>query len=349
MSLEESYKLLSKDLSGTISKNRFRNELLWGMHKLYQTYTEDDRDFFLIFDYVCDIELGFDDELHFYQVKTKSINKGKFTINELINIKGKSKHSILSNLIKNNVSDKVMGMSIVANKNLSCENKTLSNTEVFCLDTLEDDEKETIKKHIKDTIGIDIELDKVYFVLSKIPLLDSNNALLGETVKFLQQVSVNSVKNSTHFFEFLKGIIEEKATYELETITLSDTILKKGITREQLKEIIDKYNATSDDYASRISIIIDSIKQDLPYLKYLDIKKSLTKFSQLGLESNLVRTNVSCVLKTISEDNSYSSMSLFELIKNVVQNLEFQDLIDDADKMCIVCIALSELEGGENQ
>lgn len=348
MSIEENYKLLSKDLSGTISKNRFRNELLWGIHKLYQTYIDDDRDFFLIFDYVCDIELGFEDELHFFQVKTKSINQGKFTINELIRIKGSAKHSIFSNLLKNSISENIKSMSLVANKNLSCVNKSLSNTEIFCLDKLEETEKETIIEHIKSTTGININLDKVYFILSKIPLIDSNNALLGETLRFLQQVSANSINNSTHFYEFLKNLVEEKATYEFDTITLVDTIKKKGITREQVKSILKKYNETSDDYTSRIYNVIDSLKNDLPYMKYLEVKKTLTKFSQIGLDSHLVRKNVSAVIKLISGDSSYSSMNISDLVQTTMLNCAFQDLVDEADKICMVCIALSELEGGES-
>ena len=61
---------LPKDLSGSISKNRFRLELLWGISKIIDAHKEED-DYTVIFDFKCDIELHRQDEMCFYQIKTK--------------------------------------------------------------------------------------------------------------------------------------------------------------------------------------------------------------------------------------------------------------------------------------
>ena len=75
------YEMLPYDLSGSRSKNRFRNELLWGLEKLYEVYKTEE-DFCIIFDYTCDIELHFNNRFEFYQIKTS--NKGQaYTIGKI--------------------------------------------------------------------------------------------------------------------------------------------------------------------------------------------------------------------------------------------------------------------------
>lgn len=53
MSKIEYYMNLPYDLSGSMSKNRFRNELLWGLKKMYELYkTNEDFVVVLIIDVI---------------------------------------------------------------------------------------------------------------------------------------------------------------------------------------------------------------------------------------------------------------------------------------------------------
>ena len=70
MNKQEYYMSLPKDLSGSITKNRFRLELLWGISKIIDAHKEK-CDYTVIFDFKCDIELHLQDEIDFYQIKTK--------------------------------------------------------------------------------------------------------------------------------------------------------------------------------------------------------------------------------------------------------------------------------------
>ncbi|EOY7209651.1 dsDNA nuclease domain-containing protein [Clostridioides difficile] len=81
MSKIEYYMNLPYDLSGSMSKNRFRNELLWGLKKMYELYKTNE-DFVVVFDYRCDIEVHLENKFEFYQVKTQN-NSGTYTINKL--------------------------------------------------------------------------------------------------------------------------------------------------------------------------------------------------------------------------------------------------------------------------
>lgn len=51
-------------------KNRFKNELLWGVHKILELY-KNGIEYNVVFDYVCDIEIHLtEDKFEFYQIKT---------------------------------------------------------------------------------------------------------------------------------------------------------------------------------------------------------------------------------------------------------------------------------------
>ena len=71
MQIANEYEKIPADLSGSISKNRFRLEMLWGASKMFDLFDKDD--FCVIFDYKCDVEVHFSDSLEFYQLKTHKV------------------------------------------------------------------------------------------------------------------------------------------------------------------------------------------------------------------------------------------------------------------------------------
>lgn len=344
MLLNNTYHLLKKDLSGSTAKNRFRNELLWGVYKIYLTYLNDQREFFVIFDYACDIELGYDDELFLYQIKTKAIQKGNFTLNELVKIEKGSKQSILSTLLQNDVDDQIRELNIVANKNLSCSDSVLSKVENLCFDKLSNDEKITINDHLNTILGKTANFNKYHFILSNIPLVDSSKSLLGETVTFLDQVADGSTRNAIYFYQYLKDKVEEKATYELHTKNLSETIVKKGITREEISIMIEHYKKTAIDYLTRVVEMIDKLQRKVPYLSYLGIKGALSKFANLGFDSILVTNNIRNVRNELESKEMYKGLCFEDLVILLENNTLFEGILGHPDKLCIVCIALREIE-----
>lgn len=85
MDNREYYLSLPHDMSGSVSKNRFRMELLWGISKMIDIY--DSGDFTMVFDYACDIEIHFEDGFEFYQIKTHTGNH-TYTWKKLSEVKG---------------------------------------------------------------------------------------------------------------------------------------------------------------------------------------------------------------------------------------------------------------------
>ena len=83
---------LPYDLSGSMAKNRFKNELLWGIHKILEVYT-DEKNFNMVFDYVCDIEVHWENgQYEFYQIKTSNSGES-YTQSKLTRI-GKKEKSV---------------------------------------------------------------------------------------------------------------------------------------------------------------------------------------------------------------------------------------------------------------
>lgn len=98
--LPNNYLQLPAELSGSMAKNRFRFEMLWGIYHIFEIYDKTD-DFVAIFDFVCDVEIYSDLGDEYYQIKTKKETQ-PYTPKTLSNSKvakdGSLIHSILGKL-----------------------------------------------------------------------------------------------------------------------------------------------------------------------------------------------------------------------------------------------------------
>ena len=65
----DGYMGTAPDLSGSVSKNRFRSELFWGIDRLLTCLDSGIDSFAVVFDYRCDIELHLDDPTSFIKLK----------------------------------------------------------------------------------------------------------------------------------------------------------------------------------------------------------------------------------------------------------------------------------------
>ena len=72
MDKEKYYMNLPKDLSGSIAKNRFRLELLWGISKIIDEHKANN-EYTIIFDFKCDIELHKEMNWIFTKLRRKKV------------------------------------------------------------------------------------------------------------------------------------------------------------------------------------------------------------------------------------------------------------------------------------
>lgn len=82
MDIKDEYMHLTYDLAGSQTKNRFRQELLWGISVALDNLTNEDWNA-VVFDYVCDIELHYNNRLELHQLK---VNKSQKNLMEIIKV-----------------------------------------------------------------------------------------------------------------------------------------------------------------------------------------------------------------------------------------------------------------------
>ena len=262
----ELYMKLPYDLSGSMAKNRFKNEVLWGIHKILDIYNREDN-FYMVFDYACDIEVHFENERYeFYQIKTSNSGEA-YTQNKLIKI-GKKEKSILAKLyiLKNNFEgDKNnIKIAVVSNKPFKDKNNKLyNNIENLEFNKLDIDIKLEIEESLKKELKIEeIDFKNTNFIYTTMDLIKPKNTLIGELVSFFDEILQVSIKKPAVLYSVLVDKITEKAEYEMKSNTYVELIKNKAISKENLKEIFNKHMEISNNSVVKAKANIDKIYED---------------------------------------------------------------------------------------
>lgn len=242
MDNKEYYLSLPHDMSGSMSKNRFRMELLWGISKMLDAY--DAGDFIMVFDYVCDIELHLADGFEFYQIKTHSGNKS-YTWKKLTTIKGEG--SILGKLYilnQENLSTKLK-LAVVSNSSLNA-GKSIQTKLEYCFDSLPDDEKDNVISALKNELAIDdVDLSKVFFIHTDINLADPKNEIMGKLIISFQKIKNCEPTNPNALYRLIYDTVVDKACYEYSDEEYESIIAHKGLTKEEFDRMLDVHVATA--------------------------------------------------------------------------------------------------------
>lgn len=345
--LEKLYQKLPFDLSGARSKNRFRNEVLWGLGKIYEVY-KTGKNFCMVFDYVCDLELHMESALEFYQIKTYS-GGGPYTIGKIAKTDktGKSilgKVYILKNIANEQGGEIKTKVAIVVNTPLrGMDKKIYSSVGELELVKLDEKSRKYISDNIKKELEIDndIALNDTYYIYTSMDLFNPQNSLIGQTVNFFVELTGKEPIKVTALYRLLTDTITLKSNYELECKDYQEVIDKKGITRAEFDNMIQKYIDISDVAVARAKTIIDNTYS--LFSDQVKIKNALTQIVQ-DLTFN------KCLQKTQGQIAQYISEHLDEFNKTIAENVSFMvkkfaDSFDieysiyDKQALCILILA----------
>ncbi len=293
LSISEHYMSLPFDLAGSRSKNRFRNEMLWGLKKMLDLYSQE-QDFTMIFDYSCDIEVHREDSLEFYQVKTQN-NNDAYKVNKLIN-PNKSGDSILGKLYRLKftkdfveLDDTILGL--VSNAPLD-DGKTVHKTiEKLNLAEIDNDAVENIKLKLKTELRLDndINLINTNFERTGINLIQPDESLVGEIVFFFERTYDSEPKKAAMLFRILKQEIENKASYEFKLAEYEELLSKKGINKGFLSNLFHKYIDNTDIALEKAKNFIQD-RYHSKYKKRIAIMRSLTQLlGQLSSHNEIIK------------------------------------------------------------
>lgn len=360
------YETLPYDLSGSRSKNRFRNELLWGLEKLYEIYKSEE-DFFMIFDYVCDIEIHFTNRFEFYQIKTS--NKGEaYTIGKISN-PDKQGNSILGKVysLKKIIDDSKQfestKIAIVVNvplktldENIHSSVKELSLNDITDLrpakkkaDRVNGDMKIQSKNKIINNLKAeinsrDIDLSNVYYINSSLDLINPENTLLGLTLKFVEEITGKQDTKVRTLYRILIDTITEKACYELKFETYDEIKRYKGISKTEFKCILDRYTNISENYVQKAKQLIEQNYTN--YTEKIKILKGLSRMFIL-LKTSLVVSNLKDkILHYIDGKIDNLGNEFKEIIDNIVDvfNEEFPIEYLRYERIALIILIMAKYE-----
>ena len=342
----ENYAKLRNDLSGSMTKNRYRYELYWGISKIYELFLSQ-KDFSVIFDYASDIDVIQEENFEFYQLKTKNSNLTIAFIKRL----SKSGESIISKLASLDTSDFVKCLNIVSNSRFSCEDATLTSREKFSFSQLKETEKQDLLKHLYEILGKESNFEKYYFIRSDICINNSKKILLGETVIFLKSVLKTNMLDPEYFLNYLQGMVMDKATYEKSIESFEEIIEFKGITKTELEKLVEEYKIAFNPYMNEILRKADLLESKTSYSKIVKIKRSIHSFRKLGYESKLILPELKkAQLIILTQNEELDSLEFNEYVNNIIEKANFDNRFDIYDKISFVLIAITNVESwGKNE
>lgn len=351
MEKDKHYMNLSYDLSGSISKNRFRNELLWGLKKILDLH-KGDKDYTVVFDYCCDIEVHLEDNLEFYQIKTQN-NNGNYTVNKLVNI-DKTGNSVLGKLYilkydENKLESDDIVVALVSNAPLSDSEKTYADCECLSMDSINKESIEKIKKAIRQELKLnkDINIVNTFFIRTGMDLMQPDKSLIGELVVFFDDVLKEDVKKVRSLYRILFSQITDKACYEMKIFEYDEILEQKGISRKSFDEILKQYIDKTDVAVEKTKDFINSLYAK-SFKKRIDMNKSLNRVFMELINNKVMQQMEKKIIEYIKENIDNLPSEDTEIIENVYKYIINDKPIemDDNDVETLIMLSLKRLEEG---
>lgn len=264
---------LPYDVSGSLSKNRFRLELLWGISKMLDLY--DSPDFTVVFDYVCDIEVHLVDGFEFYQIKT---HKGDKTYSNKDIIKTKNGHSILGKLyILKRIEDcPNIKLAVVSNAYFKDGTNVLADVIEIGLSSISEVSKNAICVALQDELKIPtVDLANIYYIYTPMNLIEPQENIIGKIVTSFAIIKGCEPKKPLALYRLIYDTVSRKACHELAQDSYEQLICNKGITKKEFDDLLNCHLETADNSVDLTKRYIESIDD------YKERFKMKTAFAKL--------------------------------------------------------------------
>lgn len=268
MNIRSIYNLLPYDTTGSMVKNRFQYEKMFGLLKMYESY-ELFENYTIVFDYVCDIELHTDEKLSFYQIKTKN-DCSPINTTYLTKIDKNSLHSVIGKLYtirceKDEYNDKIE-LNVVGNVPFK-DDKDLCKLSAKKFNEM----TEKTQKKIIDALKAEMEtetvnIDNLYYIYCTMDLENYDDTMLGKTLKFYNKIMGIDPKKPNVLFSTIKSVIDDKASVEKNNLSYDEVIKLKGFSKKELEKIMICHKKSNE--------LIEKCNTDLRK-KFTNIKEGL--------------------------------------------------------------------------
>ncbi len=338
MNIPVYYLSLPYDLSGSRSKNRFRAELLWGVSKILDLM-EEDRDFTMVFDYACDIEIHYENGFEFFQIKTHGRSKS-YTTKRLTKVEGEG--SILGKLyvlIKNNFPGEVR-VAVVSNVPYS---SMPADALINCFLSLPDKDQREIATALKDELGIDsIDLSKLFYVQTNMDLEHPDDAVRGKLTLAFERIKKCEPTNPNALYRLIVDTVSEKACYEYSAADYDEILRLKGLSRKQFDELLDLHAEKSKTGISAATEYIDQLPNIRDRMIY---KRSLPNVLKLLSTSWLIKEIESEIARFLRENDVGDMETAIDLLITRF-NDRFPVEVNRAEKAVLYIVVIKRFEDG---
>jgi len=339
------------DLSGSRAKNRFRNELLWGLKKMLELHKEGD-DFTMVFDYSCDIEIHKKDGLEFYQLKTQN-SSSSYTIDKILK-PSKTGDSIFGKLYilkydsRKKEKDDIK-ISLVCNAPLSDGKKTFNNVEIVNMATIDSAAVNKIKEKMKNELKLtkEIKLKNSHYEKTSMDLIYPEKTLIGEIVLFFVDTFKSEPKKVNMLFKMLQGEIERKASFELAENNYESILEKKGVSKTYLDGFLHDYKDTADIAIEKSKKFIEDHYKD-DFHEKLSLLRAISQMMSQLSQNNMQLTLLEEEIKNyFSEENIVNLPKkegeiIEEICKEMIPNKPIE--ISNSEIKALVILVMKKLE-----
>lgn len=223
------------------------------------------------------------------------------------------------------------------------DNKVYSSVEELELVKLDEKSRVYISDNIKKELKLhtDIALNDTYYIYTSMDLFNPQNSLIGQTVNFFVELTGKEPIKVTALYRLLTDTITLKSNYELECKDYQEVIEKKGITRAEFDNMIQKHIDISDVAVERAKAMIDDT-----YSLFSDQVKIKNALTQIVQDLTLNK----CLQKVQGQIAQYISEHLEEFDKTIAENISFmvkqfsdsfgiEYSIYDKQALCILILA----------
>lgn len=338
MSIPVYYLSLPHDMSGSRSKNRFRAELLWGVSKMLDLM-EEDQNFTMVFDYVCDIEVHYENGFEFFQIKTHGKNKS-YTTKRLTKVEGEG--SILGKLyvlIKDGFQGEIRA-AIVSNVPYT---PMPADILINSFLNLPDKDQKEISTALQEELGIDtIDLSKLFYVQTNMDLQNPDDAVRGKLTLAFERIKKCEPTNPNALYRLIVDTVSEKACYEYSSADYNDILQLKGLTRKQFDELLDLHAEKSKTGISAATEYIDQLPNIRDRMIY---KRSLPNVLKLLSTSWPIKSIESEIAQFLRENDVGDMETAIDLLISRF-NDRFPIEVSRADKAVLYIVVIKRFEDG---
>lgn len=256
MTIAETYSKIPHDLSGAMSKNRFRQELFWGISRMFDFF--DRESFHIVFDYKCDIEMHLEDSIEFYQIKTHKV-QSPYSFTAIKKIDGKQSIIAKLFLLKDVLSSDIpIKCALVSNSFFQIGKTTKADVETFCFGDLDGASQKTIKEALKSELKCcDVDLNNLHYIYTSMNLLEPQNDLKGKITGSFEKIKGCEPIKPNALFRLIVDTVEERACYELSTFDYAELLKRKGVSKAELDSMLDRHIEKADDSVDQVRTLID--------------------------------------------------------------------------------------------